>query len=117
MGGPQRLKGPGVHTFGSLDLNCDRLGEGSLEAPAVTIAERVVLVVEVFDLAVDHVGGVVGAHPAEPCVVTDGGEWESKARVTGELPAFVAVNVAFADLAGTIKRKVRVDEQQGMPGG
>jgi hypothetical protein len=64
---------------------------------AVLVRQRPRGIVKRFHVNVGQVGGVVSAYPAAILVVTDVRKWKTKARVTGEIPAFIAVDVTLED--------------------
>src|SRR5579862_5842061 len=99
MVGPARRIGSYVHAAIGLDANRVDVTTGKPIPVAISVRERPRRVVEVLDVAVDLVGGVIGAHPTQRIIVTDVGKGKSEPRVSGELPAgpFVAVNVSFVD--------------------
>src|SRR6185436_20991940 len=66
---------------------------------AIMIGERARRVVEGLGVHVFQVGGVVSAHPTEVGVVSDVRKGKAETGVAGKVPSFVAVHVAFVDLA------------------
>ncbi len=99
-------------------LNFDFFDVLRREAITVTVfvSEWASGIVERFEIDVRQIRCVVSADPAAVFVVTYIRKWKTKARVTGEVPTFIAMNVTFVNLARTKEGKVRIDEKHRVAG-
>ena len=105
-----------LDAVGRLDPDLfDVLGREPISV-AVLVSEWTSRIVERFEVDVRQIRCVVSADPAAVFVVSDVGQRKTKARVTGEVPTFVAVNMTFVNLARTKEGKVRVDEKHRVAG-
>src|ERR1051325_6694966 len=89
---------------------------GEAVSVAVLVRERTRRIVERFDIHIRHICGVVSAHQATVFIVADVRKRKTKARVTGEVPTLVAMDVTFINLSGTEEGQVRIDEQHRVAG-
>src|SRR6266550_6159274 len=85
-------------------------------AVAVTVSKRTCCIVECLRIDILKIGGIVGAHPAKVIIVSDVGKRKTEARVASKIPALVAVNMTFIDLARTEEWKVRINQQESVAG-
>src|ERR1700754_3803922 len=74
---------------------------GRSVAVAVLVCKWTSRIIERFEIHVSQVRGVVGAYPTTVFVVSDIRKRKTKARVTGEVPTLVTVNVTFVNLTRT----------------
>ena len=91
--------------------------DGLPVACGIAVGEAVVGVVELLQVDVGGLGVVVGVAPAEESVVAGTDVGGSEDGESGNVEAFVAVQVGFVALAAAEESDVRIDEQQGVSGG
>src|SRR5215510_11684955 len=83
----------------------DVLG-GEAISVAVLVSEWASRIVECFGVDVREICCIVSAYPAAVFVVTYVRQRKTKARVAGEVPTLIAVNVSFINLARTEEGQV-----------
>src|SRR5688572_2929389 len=77
---------------------------------AIAVGKWACRIVERLCIDILEVGSIIGAHPAEVVIMSDIRKRKTEARVSGEIPAFVAVHVPFINLTRPEERKMRVDQ-------
>src|ERR1051326_8852075 len=82
---------------------------------AILVSEWIVRVVKRFDVDITKLVGIVRHNPAAILVVSDVRKRETKAGVSGEVPALITVNVTFINLTGPKERQMRIHEEQRVP--
>src|SRR5687768_7342173 len=106
----QHFEGPvfeaigGLHPDLFLTLRCQPV------SGAISVGQWACRIVERFCIHVLQVSSIIGAYPAEVFIMTNIRKRKTKARVSGEIPAFVAVHMSFIDLTRAEEWKMRVDQ-------